>query len=233
MNDIQRGYEVEPLGDSAFEIRWLTSQPQAALELNLGLQQWLSEFPITGLIAVVPAFESIGLHYDPLEVNSAALLQELQTRLQGLDRRPPTESRRRRIPVDFDSACGVDLPDVAARAGMTVDEVIARFTGAEYRVQMLGFAPGFPYLAGLPAELAMPRLATPRLEVPAGSVAIGGAQAGIYPNRSPGGWRLIGRTPLILFDPQRHPACWLAPGDRVEFVDISRAEANRSGEDGS
>ncbi|WIG55610.1 MAG: Allophanate hydrolase 2 subunit 1 [Rhodanobacteraceae bacterium] len=131
------------------------------------------------------------------------------------------------IPVCYGGDCGPDIDAIAEHAGLVRDEVIARHAAAEYTVAMLGFAPGFPYLLGLDAALHVPRRATPRTRVPAGSVAIGGAQTGIYPCELPGGWHLIGRTPLALFDPRRDPPCLLAPGDRVRFRAIDAGEFAR------
>lgn len=131
------------------------------------------------------------------------------------------------IPVCYGGEYGFDLDAVAEHVRLSRDDVIARHAAAEYAVAMLGFAPGFPYLLGLDPALQMPRRATPRTRVPAGSVAIGGAQTGIYPRELPGGWHLVGRTPRILFDAQRDPPCLLAPGDRVRFRVIDAAEFAR------
>jgi KipI family sensor histidine kinase inhibitor len=122
------------------------------------------------------------------------------------------------IPVVYGGADGPDLAEVARHAGMTADEVVAAHSGAAYDVFFLGFQPGFAYLGGLPPALATPRRDTPRVRVPAGSVGIGGAQTGIYPAASPGGWNLIGRTAVTLFDPHADAPALLAPGDRVRFV---------------
>jgi KipI family sensor histidine kinase inhibitor len=127
------------------------------------------------------------------------------------------------IPVCYGGDFGPDLDALASHAKLTAADVIARHTAATYTVAMLGFAPGFPYLFGLDPALEMPRRASPRTRVPAGSVAIGGAQTGIYPSELPGGWQLIGRTPLALFDAQRDPPSLLMPGDRVRFVAIDAA----------
>ncbi|GAA4864014.1 5-oxoprolinase subunit PxpB [Luteimonas vadosa] len=124
------------------------------------------------------------------------------------------------IPVRYGGEDGPDLDAVAAEAGMSPREAVALHCAGDYRVAMLGFAPGFPYLIGLDPRLATPRLATPRPRVPAGSVGIGGAQTGIYPRSGPGGWRLIGRTDLRLFDATRDPPATLSPGDRVRFVPV-------------
>ncbi|HJU25447.1 MAG TPA: 5-oxoprolinase subunit PxpB [Rhodanobacteraceae bacterium] len=141
--------------------------------------------------------------------------QAARIRVTAATAKPP--GRPIEIPVCYGGEYGPDLDAVAAHAGLAPDEVVARHTAAEYTVAMIGFAPGFPYLLGLDAALAMPRRRDPRTRVPAGSVAIGGAQTGIYPHELPGGWQLIGRTPLALFDPQREPPCLLAPGDRLRF----------------
>ena len=128
------------------------------------------------------------------------------------------------IPVCYAADLALDIDDVARHAQLTVKEVIRRHSAPEYRVQCVGFTPGFPFLSGLPVELSTPRRASPRSKVPAGSVAIGGAQTGIYPLQSPGGWNIIGRTPLALFDVRRDPPVLLQAGDRVRLCPISREE---------
>ena len=146
--------------------------------------------------------------------------------LQGADELP-APSRVVEIPVCYGGEFGEDLSFVAARAGLSVDDVIARHAAASYRVAMLGFSPGFPFLLGLPPELACARRDTPRRAVAAGSVGIAGGQTGVYPVESPGGWQLIGRTPLALFDAQGDPPALLQPGDGVRFVAIAEAEFER------
>jgi KipI family sensor histidine kinase inhibitor len=138
----------------------------------------------------------------------------------GWDAAEPTDmdSAEIEIPVRYGGADGPDLVALAKHTGLSVDEVVKRHTQAEYVVFFLGFQPGFAYLGGLDPALAMPRRAEPRIEVPAGSVGIGGAQTGIYPAASPGGWQLLGRTELKLFDPARNPPTLMQPGDRVRFT---------------
>ena len=131
------------------------------------------------------------------------------------------------IPVRYGGAFGPDLDALAANAGMDMEAAVALHAGGDYRVAMLGFAPGFPYLVGLDERLAAPRRATPRVRVAAGSVGIGGAQTGIYPREGPGGWNIIGRTPLRLFDPDRDGPCLLVPGQRVRFRAIDDQEFER------
>jgi inhibitor of KinA len=131
------------------------------------------------------------------------------------------------IPVCYDAEFGPDLTDVAAHNGIAVEEVIGLHTSATYTVYFLGFSPGFGYLGGLPKELRIPRLATPRSRVPAGSVGIGGEQTAVYPSETAGGWRLVGRTPLAMFNPASDSPSRLQPGDHVQFTAISRSAFER------
>jgi KipI family sensor histidine kinase inhibitor len=135
-----------------------------------------------------------------------------------------TESRSVEIPVIYGGDQGPDLQNVAILAGLTTEEVIRLHSSAEYSVCFIGFLPGFPYLSGMDPRLAAPRLATPRPLVPAGSVGIAGGQTGIYPLDSPGGWRIIGRTTLTIFDPHREPPVLLKAGDRVRFIAVAGGE---------
>src|SRR5574337_255554 len=140
---------------------------------------------------------------------------------------PPRPPRDQEIPVCYGGVHGPDLAEVAQRLDLPIEDIVVRHVAADYRVAMIGFAPGFPYLLGLDPALTMPRRADPRQRVPAGSVAIGGAQTGIYPAELPGGWQLIGRTPRRLFDVARTPPSLLAAGDRVRFRSISEEEFRR------
>ncbi len=153
----------------------------------------------------------------PGQAPGGALLRLLQAEEAPRDAPPP---RVVEIPVRYGGAEGPDLAELAARAGLSEADAAALHGDAEYRVAYLGFQPGFAYLTGTPAVLAAPRLATPRARVPAGSLAIGGAYSGIYPSAAPGGWRIIGRTEQLLFDPLRDPPALLAPGDRVRFIPL-------------
>jgi KipI family sensor histidine kinase inhibitor len=171
---------------------------------------------LPGIRDVVPTYRSVAVHFDPLSI-------EIETVRDALTRTTDaatdsSEGRTVVIPVQYGGEMGPDLREVAAFAGVSADEVVARHAGARYRVFMLGFLPGFAYMGTVDETIAMPRHATPRLKVPGGSVGIAGRQTGIYPRDSPGGWRLIGRTPVSLFNPHRVPAALLAPGDTVRFV---------------
>ncbi|KRG68915.1 5-oxoprolinase subunit PxpB [Pseudoxanthomonas dokdonensis] len=177
----------------------------------------------------VPAYASLAIFFDIIALGADAHHQ-VQTYVAGLLRddasaaAAPTRSAVVRIPVCYHPSLAPDLETSAQALDMSVEELIERHSQADYRVAMIGFAPGFPYLSGLPENLALPRLATPRARVEAGSVAIGGNQTGIYPLAGPGGWRILGRTPLRLFDPRRQPPSLLVAGNQVRFVAISLAE---------
>jgi KipI family sensor histidine kinase inhibitor len=221
---------IEPLGDSALLI--LLGE-RIDVELNaraLAIAQAIGAAALPGVRDVAPAYASVCVQYDPCAWTHgtqspfaaiAAQLQELVRRVASVTADP---SAAIEIPVCYGGDCGADLADVSRHTGLTPQTVIERHCASIYRVAMLGFAPGFPYLLGLDASLHMPRRATPRTRVPAGSVAIGGAQTGIYPRDLPGGWHLIGRTPLALFDAARSPPALLAAGQTVRFRAIDAAQ---------
>jgi KipI family sensor histidine kinase inhibitor len=164
-----------------------------------------------------PAYTSVLIDFDPRRYTHERIEELVRSCLETAAPSDP-EPRHVEIPVQFGGECGPDLVDVAQHTGLSPEAIVERFTGAVYEVYFVGFSTCFPYLGGLPAELATPRLSAPRKHVPEGSVAIGGQQAGVYPLASPGGWRLIGRTSLRLFDPQSVPPPLLRMGDRVRFV---------------
>ncbi|MCZ7624821.1 MAG: 5-oxoprolinase subunit PxpB [Candidatus Methylomirabilis sp.] len=182
----------------------------------------LEQARVKGVVEAVPTYRSLAIYYNPLVISREALRQwigRLDDSVESLVEQPP---RLMEIPTIYGGAYGPDLEFVACRNGLSPDEVVRLHADPTYHVYMLGFMAGFPYLGDLPARLAAPRLSTPRLKVPAGSVGIGGGQTGIYPIESPGGWRIIGRTPLRLFDPSAAKPTLLLPGDRVRFVPITQ-----------
>ena len=168
---------------------------------------------------VLPGMNNLTLMYDPRLIDATELeIQVLTAWPQLAVPEDERDARRIEIPVAYGGVDGPDLADVAAHTGLSAEEVVRRHSDAEYVVYLLGFLPGFGFLGGLPPELATPRRAEPRAAVPARSVGIGGSQTGVYPLVSPGGWQLIGRTPLAMFDPQAAEPTLLRPGDRVRFV---------------
>ena len=173
---------------------------------------------VPGVVNVHPAYASILIDFDPLRIRHRDIERTAAELFAQAVSAPLPEPRSVEIPVIYGGADGPDLEAVAELTGHTPDEVVALHSGAEYLVYFLGFSPGFPYLGGMPESIAAPRLETPRRRVPAGSVAIGGRQTGVYPLASPGGWRIIGRTPLRLFDPEGDPPVLLRMGDHVRFV---------------
>jgi KipI family sensor histidine kinase inhibitor len=172
----------------------------------------------SGVVNLHPAFASLLIDFDPRLRTYVEVEALVRARLADIRDPPALESRTIEIPVVYGGDSGPDLLEVANHTGLDPARVIEMHTAPLYLVYFLGFAPGFPYLGGLPGELSTPRLQTPRKRVPAGSVAIGGSQTGIYPLASPGGWRIIGRTAARLFDPEANPPALLRPGDSVRFV---------------
>jgi inhibitor of KinA len=169
-----------------------------------------------------PGYTSILIDFDPLQITHGELA-EIVAQLQIASSGDVGSSAIVSVPVCYDVEFGPDLPDLAAHSGLSPEEVIQMHSSATYLVYFLGFSPGFAYMGGLPEKLHMPRLATPRARVAAGTVGIAGSQTGVYPVGSAGGWRLIGRTPWRMFDPQTDPPTRLQPGDRVRFTPIDRA----------
>lgn len=210
---------VFPLGDSAAIIVLGETVDLAMTARVRAVAAEIERHPPPGTVDVVPAFASVAVFFDPPPPGTwSELVGQLELLMARADAGLVSqENRLVEIPVTYGGDAGPDLADVAGRAGLTAAEVVALHTGAEYSVHAIGFAPGFPYLGGLPKALAAPRRATPRPRVPAGSVGIGGVQTGIYPLETPGGWNLIGRTPVTLFDPARAEPALLRAGDRVRF----------------
>lgn len=187
----------------------------------------LRQAQIPWLRAVVPGLTSLLVEVDPLAVEGAEVERELLAQMGSLHSVLPTQGRLRTIPVAYGGEFGPDLEDVAALADLSAGEVIRLHAASELRVLFDGFAPGFAYMGDLPDALRLPRLATPRTRIPRGSVAIADGMSGIYPADLPGGWRVIGRTPLELFDPRRDPPAYLIPGDTVHFEPIAAADWDR------
>lgn len=171
-----------------------------------------------------PAYASVLIDFDPLRIPHDELIELIRRLGQTAAGEPSGATRRICIPVCYNAQLGPDLDDVAAHCGIPVEEVIRMHSTADYFVSFLGFSPGFGYLAGLPAQLAVPRLTTPRKLVHAGSVGIAGTQTGVYPLDAPGGWRIIGRTPMRMLNPEMEPPTALQVGDQVRFVPIGRRE---------
>jgi inhibitor of KinA len=224
---------IRPLGDNALMVELGDVIDESTHERVQQAWRALVAAPLPGVLEVVPAYTTVTAFYDPvLAAQAGAPAEKIADWLgpQLLERisHPPKmekfKGRTVEVPVCYDAEYGPDLGVVAKSAKLTAEEVIKLHCKPEYLVYLVGFAPGFPYLGGLPPALHVPRRSKPRMVVPPGSVAIGGAQTGIYPLATPGGWNLIGRTPLRLFQPLAQPPVLLRAGDRVKFRAIPKAE---------
>ena len=217
-----------PLGDAALVVTLPGGLAPETMDAATRLAAVLAAARLPGVVDVVPAYASVAIFYDP-EVVGEAPYGRLCAGIEAVANRRAAgggdagqiAARVVEIPVVYGGGEGPDLADVTAHTGLGEAEIVARHAGAEYRVRAIGFAPGFPYLSGLPPELATPRRATPRTKVAAGAVGIGGAQTGVYPLESPGGWQIIGRTPLKMFDLARAEPALLRVGDCVRFVSVA------------
>jgi inhibitor of KinA len=225
-------YRLYPLGDSALVVEFGDQIAPAVFDRVQAFSKCLAHHPIAGMVEQVPAFTTVTVYYDPLpwfktgEVSPyQAAAQALEQLLQHL---PPAATAYtpslKEIPVCYGGIYGPDLDFVAQTNGLTPEEVITLHTSVDYLVYMIGFAPGFPYLGGMDEKIAAPRKATPRAAIPVGSVGIAGAQTGIYPLETPGGWQLIGRTPVALFRPQDASPSLLKAGDTVRFYPITEEQ---------
>lgn len=187
----------------------------------------LDRLRLPGLRDVVPSYAAVLIHYDPVQLSYRELESLCLSLARQAEAQPLPPARTLLLPVAYGGPFGPDLEEVARLCGTTPEEVIRLHSAPDYLVYFLGFTPGFPYLGGLDPRLRVPRLPRPRPRVPAGSVAIGGEQTGIYPVESPGGWRVIGRTPVPLYRPGPPPSVLLEPGCYVRFVPISAEEYHR------
>ncbi|MEC0249496.1 5-oxoprolinase subunit PxpB [Paenibacillus chitinolyticus] len=247
----------EPLGDQAVVLRLGESISEEVHRRVLEAAETISRSPFPGLVEIAPTYTTVTVWYSVVEAAVAAgrhfspsELEETEAMLAGgepvvytwvrrhLERvlengaaehpvLPASPSREIFIPVCYGGSFGLDLEDAARTLGMSPEEVVRLHSGGVYRVYMIGFVPGFPYLGGLPSSLALARRSNPRVAIPAGSVGIGGSQTGIYPLPSPGGWHIIGRTPLDLLRTRHDPPVLLQAGDTVRFVPVDETDYER------
>jgi inhibitor of KinA len=209
---------IVPLGDSAVLV-------QLGNEIDFNINQCVHALAtliettsIQGIIETVPAYATLLVHYDPLIVSFTRIKKHLQEKLAQVNEINSRKPRRIEVPVQYGGEYGIDLEAVASQLHFSIADIIRIHSEKTYTVYMMGFTPGYPYMGKLDDTLIMPRLETPRTRVPAGTVAIAGSQTGIYSIDSPGGWRLIGWTPLQLFDPKSDGPFLFAPGDEVKFI---------------
>lgn len=210
-------------GDTAIVVQFGETIDRELSTRVLQLSRRIRSTELKGVTDLVPTFRSLLVHYDPLQITAAQLKVLLAGLLDHVDSEV-TEARQLIIPVCYEGEHAPDLNDVARLTGMSPTEVINAHSDTTFHVYMLGFVPGYPYMGDLPSSLVLPRRADPRMRVPAGSVAIASTMTAIYPLESPGGWHLIGATPIKLFDATRESPAVFKPGDSVRFEPISAAQ---------
>ena len=217
-------FHISIAGDSALNLEFSTLISPETSALIRFVSDMLKQDPIPGITELVPTFCSLMVYYNPLVVDFDELSNALQKRISHVSVEKTSVKTIIEIPVCYGGEFGPDLDYVAQHAGLTPQEVIEIHSGRDYLIDMLGFLPGFAYLGGLDERIHTPRLTVPRTIIEAGSVGIGGGQTGIYPLASPGGWQLIGRTPLKPYDPERKQVILYEAGQYIRFVPISHDE---------
>ncbi|MBV8850643.1 MAG: 5-oxoprolinase subunit PxpB [Methylobacteriaceae bacterium] len=215
-----------PAGDKALVVEFGDTIERALSERVLRLATRLKDLRLQGVIETLPTFRSLLVRYDPLQTSGAALEKDIGAHLAD-KAGAKQETRLWQIPACYDKRCAPDLDEVAKRTKLTTDDVVARHSGTQYLVYVVGFAAGFPYMGDLPPELVLPRRTDPRVRVPAGSIAMATTLTGIYPLESPGGWHLIGAAPIRLFDSGWERPALLRPGDLAKFEPVDFAEYER------
>ena len=216
---------VRALGDSAVLVEFGDKIDPLINQQVYRLDAWLKADTLAGVLEFIPAYTSLVIQYDSGRLNVSEALAWLNHKIKSCPKENNSSQKLIEVPVVYGGKAGVDLSAVAAAHQLSDEEAIQIHSQNEYTVAMMGFTPGFAYLSGMDSRLSTPRLSSPRTQVPAGSVGIAGVQTGIYSIESPGGWQLIGRTALTLFDPLNQEPFLFSPGDKVRFIPISPAEA--------
>lgn len=212
--------QIRSFGDTGFSVEFGEGIDRGVNAMVMALHAALRDADLSGVVETIPSFRALLVQYDPLIASRAGLEEKVRAMLPGL--KPQARAGRLwRLPVCYAPDFGPDLAEVAERCKLTPDEVIAKHTSGRFFVYMLGFMPGLAYMGGLDAGLHLPRRSSPRTKVPQGSVAIAESMTTIYPWESPGGWHLIGRTPLKLFEAAREEPILLAAGDEVTFAPVT------------
>jgi inhibitor of KinA len=214
------GFVIKPAGDAALVVEMGETVDPLINQRVHALARQLDANLLAGIVGITPTYRSLLVRYDPLVLSYGDVTVWVNETSVGLDWDKAVATRLVKVPVQYGGTGGFDLEHVAKTCGLSVGEVICLHSSVEYSVYMMGFTPGYPYMGKLDERLKMPRLVSPRQRVPVGSVAIAGLQTGIYSIESPGGWHVIGWTPLTLFDPKRESPFLFAPGDRVRFEPV-------------
>lgn len=221
-------YKILPCGECAVTVEFSREMDPRAGEAVIRLAGELRSRNGAGILEVIPTYRSVTICYDPFTISLKEVQKTVAVCMRRSRRAQQNESVRRfYIPVCYGGRFGMDLEYIARKTGLDMREIVRRHISREYPINMIGFLPGFPYLSDMDETIAAPRLENPRELIPAGSVGIGGKQTGVYPIASPGGWRLIGRTPVRLYDPHRDPPVLYRAGDRIRFYPVSEQEYAR------
>ena len=213
-----------PCGDSALTVEF---GDEISPDINRRIKSFTDQVelhPVSGVLDVIPTYRSVTVVYDPLRTSAKKLTAKLQKLVPGDAESGKTQRLVYLLPVCYEKDFAPDMANVEKHTGLSREEIVSIHTGTDYLIYMLGFLPGFPYLGGLDARLHTPRLEKPRTRIEPGSVGIGGKQTGVYPLASPGGWQLIGRTPVKPYDPKREKPILYKAGDCIRFFPVTAAE---------
>ena len=216
--------KILPAGDRALVAEFGDSIQEETNDLVHALEQKIEQGHISGITETVPTFRSLLIYYDPSIISGNKLRESVLSLCEHLESGKKENGRILEIPCCYGSHFGQDLPDSMEYTNLTMEEIISIHSSVDYKIYMLGFLPGFVYLGGLDKRIEMPRLKTPRTKIPKGAVGIGGNQTGVYPLDSPGGWRLIGSTPVDFYDPSREEPVLCRAGDYIRFVPITSCD---------
>ncbi len=219
--------KIMVISDSSIIIEY---PPSISEEINNNIRSVVKEIKNSlsdQIVDIIPAYHNIIIGYDCLEVDPSELCEKISGLVSGIEKSGTEDREIVEIPVCYEEPYGLDMDDVCEIHNITKEELIRKHTEPEYLVYMIGFTPGFPYLGGMDESLATPRKKEPRSKIPAGSVGIAGSQTGVYPIASPGGWQIIGRTPLKLFDPYRDNPVMIEAGQYIKYKSISAEEYER------
>ncbi|MFS0750634.1 5-oxoprolinase subunit PxpB [Oceanobacillus sp. 1P07AA] len=217
-------FEVQPYGDRGVRIQFGESIQKVVNDQIRDFCTVLEKSRIEGVLEWIPTYTAVTIWYDPFEIVYDSLEEKIFNVKEKMHNGEISPARVVHIPVYYGGKKGPDLDDVAQYHKITTEELVSLHSSSDYLIYMMGFIPGFPYLGGLPEQIATPRLEKPRRSIPAGSVGIAGEQTGIYPLESPGGWRIIGQTPISLYNPENEHPILLKAGDYIRFIPVERKE---------